>query len=147
LRDFFGLRQRGVAAGRAKVRADGDVLPHRLLRERLDDLEGAGHAQQRVAVRRVAGDVCAGEAHRPFVRPQEAGHQREQGRLARAIGPDQCAEAARRDVEAHAGHRLEAAERPRHALQRQQRIRHRRPFAPHCGASAAAHRPRQCRAA
>ena len=58
-RDRLGPRERVGAAGRAQVRADGDVLAHAQAGERLHDLEGARDAAPRQHVRRHAGDVVA----------------------------------------------------------------------------------------
>ena len=64
-------------------------------REGLHDLEGARHAGARVAVRRAAGDVLRRRSARvPLSGLQEAGHQREQRRLAGAVRADQRAQAA-----------------------------------------------------
>ena len=79
-----------------EMRADGDVLAHRLGGEGLHDLEGARHAARAVQVRRAAGDVAAVEdAPCPCRGSQEPRHQREQRRLAGAVGPDQRAQRCR----------------------------------------------------
>jgi hypothetical protein len=92
--------------------------------ERLHDLEGAREAEARVEVRRLAGDVVAVEADSAFVGLEKARHQREQRRLAGAVGPDQRAERAARQTQAHLLHRAQAAERDRHAGQLEQRVSH-----------------------
>ena len=140
----FSLGQRRGAAGDVQVRADGDVLAHRLQGEGLHDLEGARHAGACVQVRRMAGDVAAVEEHLAVVGPQEARDQREQRGLARAVGADQGGERAARHTEGHVLHRAQPAEGDRQLAHLEQRLSHDVPLATSCAPSG---RCRRCRAA
>ncbi len=125
LGDPLGGGERGRASPLVQVRADRHVLADRLRGERLDDLEGARHARARREVRGPAGHVAPVEADRAGVGPQEAGHQREQRRLARAVRTDQRGERPRGQRELDVLHRAQPAEGLGHARQREQRLSHR----------------------
>ena len=63
------LVARDFHVGGAGQRADDDVLGHRQVGERLELLEGAGHAQAGDAVGPQAGDLAAVEEHAAGVEP------------------------------------------------------------------------------
>ena len=60
--DLLGDGERRLARAMAQMRADQDVLAHRQAGEGLHDLEGAGDAAPREPMRRLAGDVLAGDS-------------------------------------------------------------------------------------
>src|SRR6185437_5773970 len=93
----------------AQQRQD-DVAQQRLAREQGDDLISAREAAMRAAAARQAGDVFAEEPDAAAIRPELAGDEVEQRRLARAVGADDQAALARRDIEVHIGGDTQAAE-------------------------------------
>ncbi len=84
-----GLFTRDVGIFVAQECAGHDIGQHGHRAERLGDLKGAGEAMRADVMRPQAGDVPAERRDRTRVRPVEAGHQIEAGRLAGAVGPDQ----------------------------------------------------------
>ena len=102
----------------AGERADHHVLRHREARERLQDLERAGDAEVAEPIGSQTGHVGSGEAHRPGVRPDEAGDEIEERRLAGAVRPDQADDLPPADLERHVAIRVHAAEALRKAVHR-----------------------------
>ena len=96
-----------------QMRPDRDVLAYRLRGERLDDLERPHQPAPADPMRGKACDVLALPRHRAGERPQEPRQQREQCRLAGAVGTDQRHDPALRHFEAHVLDRLQAAEADR----------------------------------
>ena len=105
--------------------AGHDVVERRHAAEQRDVLEGARDA----AARRLVGPHLrarlALEGDAAFLRMVEAVDDVEHRGLAGAVRADDGADLALADVERHVGERLHAAERERHVLDRQQRLRHR----------------------
>src|SRR4029077_3897530 len=89
LDDVVDELRRVRAAGLADVDRDPDVLPHRQQREQLEALEGARHSHARPARRPNSREVGTVDEDLAAARRQEPGDDVEQGRLARAVGPDE----------------------------------------------------------
>ena len=110
------LGRRAGAAGQAAQPAllalggHEHVLEHGQAREEPRELEGAPDAEAEHAVRRGVGDVGAAEAHLTLLDALIAGDDVEQGRLARAVGPDQPVDLALADLEVAGRQRLDPAE-------------------------------------
>src|SRR5262249_60014210 len=109
------LRRRARRAAAAEHRADGDIVAHRQLLERLDDLERPrdAHAADLVAGR--ARDVAPLEedpARRRLVEPGDAVHER---RLAGAVRPDDADDLATLHGEVDLAAGDQPAEAPRDA--------------------------------
>ena len=79
-------RERAVAD--VLVPAEHEVVEHREVREQLDVLEGAGHAELGDGVRLEADQLLAVELHRALLRPVDAGQHVEDAGLAGAVGAD-----------------------------------------------------------
>ena len=94
----------------AAMAADHDVLPHRQRSEQREVLERAADAERGDAMDRVARQRAPFEGDRALVEAVEARETVEQRGLAGAIGPDQPADLAARDVEADLIEREHAAE-------------------------------------
>ena len=89
-----GAEQQQVAAC-AQVVVQGQVLRHQA------DVAACGGGVARL--------VLAGDAHRAAVGRGEAGHHRQRGALAGAVGPEQAQQGAGRHLQRHIGHRLACA--------------------------------------
>src|SRR6185312_9193994 len=105
-------RRAGLGEQRLLPPEQEDRVPaqRRLAREQGDDLISAREAAMRAAAARQAGDVFAEEPDAAAIRPELAGDEVEQRRLARAVGADDQAALARRDIEVHIGGDTQAAE-------------------------------------
>ena len=68
--------------------ADHDILAHVQVRERADELEGPGKTHAGAPVGGQVGDVASLEGDAPGGGRVHAGHQVDERRLARAVGPD-----------------------------------------------------------
>jgi hypothetical protein len=93
------------------VPAQHEVVEHGHAAEERDVLEGARHAQLGDLARRQVGDVALLERDAPRVRMVEAADHVQQARLPRPVRPDDRKNVPFRHVEAHAGDRLDTAER------------------------------------
>jgi hypothetical protein len=82
-----------------RMHADHEVLEHGQVREEADVLEGASYAALRYLMRPQSGDLFAGEANTAATGWNYAGDDVEQGRFARAIGPDHRDDRLRRDAQ------------------------------------------------
>src|SRR3981189_3839288 len=102
-------RWRKSPAG-AAMAADHDVLAYRQGSKQREVLERAADAERGDAVDRVARQRAPLEPNRAVVEAVEARETVEQRGLACAIGPDQAADFATRDVEADLIERDHAAE-------------------------------------
>src|SRR5262249_48846468 len=94
----------------ADLGADSHVLEHGELREYLGDLEGPRDAQPDSIFGRQRSDVAALERDGARRGREEAADQVEEGRLSRAVGPDDRAQLALLHPHGHLAHRDEAAE-------------------------------------
>jgi hypothetical protein len=92
------------------VRADADVVAHRLAREQRQVLEGAGDADLGDAVCRPIEQRAALEPDVAAVRRIEAGEAVEQRRLAGAVWANEAKDAAFFEVEGNPVERDDAAE-------------------------------------
>src|SRR5581483_2298062 len=93
--------------------ADGaelDVLQHREVGEEPNGLEGAGEAPARETMRAPARDVVPVEDDRSGGRPLETGERVDEGRLPRAVRPDQAEDLALSQHEIDPVHGPDAAE-------------------------------------
>src|SRR5699024_3069875 len=87
VRGVAGRIQRHVVG--TETGADGDVIEHRHIIERLDDLMRARQSAPNHVIGCPAGDVAAVEYHLAGVGLDNAIDEIEQRRLAGAVGPDQ----------------------------------------------------------
>src|SRR6185437_1376618 len=87
-----------------------DVAQERVAGEQRDDLIGARQPQMRAAARRVVDDFAPEEPDRPGLRPDLAGDEVEERRLAGAVRPDHQATLARLDPEIDVGGDAQSAE-------------------------------------
>ena len=94
----------------ARIGADHDVLQHRELRKRLHDLECTCESAQADRIRRETDDALAPERHLAGCRLLEARYQREGGRFAGPVRPDQADELPLPHLEVDLGQRVHAAE-------------------------------------
>src|SRR6516164_8428242 len=92
------------------MRANEYVLHYRHIGEKTQILECARDAALDDQMWREAGHVLACEFHSPSIGKREPGDQIEEGRLPRAVRPDDADDRARLDVEVDASDRLDAAE-------------------------------------
>ena len=107
-----------------EVSAEHQVVDQGEVREQLDALEGAGHAERRDVVRSHADDLLAGEANAALLRPVDAGQDVEDGRLAGAVGTDDREQLARLDGERDTVDRDHAGEPQRHVADIEDRRAH-----------------------
>ena len=109
-RPILGARARqaeriGQKPGTARgMCASQNILSHRHGFEQGQVLEGTPQAKRRHAVARFIGGGMAIEAHAALIRAVYAADDIEQRGLARAIGANQAAYLAFRDIEGNAGH-------------------------------------------
>ena len=109
--------QRRQQAGRhGVVAAELDVLEHREAAKQRDVLEGARQAHCGAAMHRCGGDVLAAEPHAACGRAIEARDGVEDAGLARAVGPDDGRDLARRSVKGNTAQRMDATEAQVHAI-------------------------------
>jgi hypothetical protein len=88
---------------------DAQVLGNREVGEDLAPLRDQRDSRPDPSGRRPARDVLPRPAHRPRVRPDEAGDAADQARLARTIAPHHGHAPARRDCEVHRAQRKATA--------------------------------------
>src|SRR5262245_51721244 len=112
--------RRAPAAPAAVKETHEDVVDRRQAGEGPHVLEGSSDTRHAAAVGRESGDVLAPEADAPAVGSEDAGDQVEQRGLAGAVRPHDPDDRARRDLEAHAPHRLHPREGLRDALDGEQ---------------------------
>src|SRR5262249_16341589 len=89
---------------------DTDILVHGQLGKDLRDLEGARHAANDALMGRKAGNVVSVEDDRASARRKIAADQVEEGGLAGAIRPDDCAKLAFCDIKRNVAYGDKAAE-------------------------------------
>src|SRR4051812_32379196 len=118
------LRLAHVAGVAAEQRPRGDVVHHGHLWKRLNDLKRAGQPSPSNLVWLRARDVLAFEVDAACRGRVDASDEIDERGLARAIRADQADNLALLDREADAIDGIQAAESPRHVVERQQR-RHR----------------------
>src|SRR5271154_1426962 len=106
------------------MRPDGDVLPYGETGKWLHDLEGPRDAAAGEPVRRLTGDICAVIENPAVVRRQRPGDDREQGRLAGAVWPNQSGNAAGGGAEGRLVDCEQAAEAFGDSLNVQERLSH-----------------------
>jgi hypothetical protein len=106
------------------VHADEDVLDRGHLLEETDVLERPADPALDDRVRRLAGDVLAVEHDAPRGRHVDAREHVEEGRLARAVRPDQRDDGAAHDREVDVVRGDEAAELLPHLLRHEQILGH-----------------------
>src|SRR5581483_3904703 len=107
-----------------KMCADQDVLAHRKPGKWLHDLESARDAEPRQFVRWPAGHVLPGVADAAFAGTHKTGDDREQSGLARPVGANESGDAMRLCGKRSRVDGLEPAEPAGHAVDREQRVRH-----------------------
>ena len=103
-----GARKRQILAPEAG--ADGAILQHGEVGERLHDLVRARQTVPGDAIRRLPGEIGAGEFHPPLVGRKHAVDQVEHGRLSGAVRPDQAEDFPLADGEAQLIDRPQPAE-------------------------------------
>src|SRR5262249_13940597 len=87
-----------------------DILEHRKVAERFDDLEGASDAFFDNGIRPQSDQALAFKQNLTFSRRNEAGDQVEDGCLARAVRPDQPQDFAVSELEGQIGNGAQTAE-------------------------------------
>src|ERR1700677_2641373 len=104
--------------------AGDDILEHRNVAERLNDLKGAADAEPRQPMGWLTGDIRAIEYNRSFGRANEAGDGLKQRCLAGAVRPDQPYDFIALQIEGNLIDSPQTAERAGQAAYLQQRRTH-----------------------